>query len=65
LYEQLADRARRNDARGEAVLGTPVIHTEIMECLEEQRDMNGAVHATDASLGVSSYPSLSAMEFYT
>lgn len=42
LYEQLADRARRNDARGEAVLGTPVIHTEILECLEEKRDMNGS-----------------------
>lgn len=36
LYEQLADQARRDEARGEAVMGTPVIHTEIMESLEVQ-----------------------------
>src|SRR5690349_22804057 len=34
LYEQLADKARCEDARAEVVLGTPVIHAEIMECLE-------------------------------
>ena len=35
LYERLADEARHNDARGEAAMGTPVIHAEIMACLEK------------------------------
>src|SRR5689334_4992731 len=41
LYEQLADKARRQDAHDEVVLGTPVIHAEIMECLEMEPDTNG------------------------
>ncbi len=41
LYEHLADQARHDDARGEAVMGTPIIQAEIMECLEENRDTNG------------------------
>jgi low affinity Fe/Cu permease len=41
LYEQLADKARRENARGEAVMGTPIIHAEIMECLEVKPDTNG------------------------
>jgi low affinity Fe/Cu permease len=48
LYEQLADKARHEDARDEVVLGTPVIHTEIMECLEVKPDTNGHSHAPDA-----------------
>ncbi len=37
LYEQLADKARCQDAQREAVLGTPIIHTEILECLEVRK----------------------------
>jgi low affinity Fe/Cu permease len=35
LYEQLAQQARRDEAHGEAAMGTPVIQAE-MECLEEK-----------------------------
>jgi low affinity Fe/Cu permease len=42
LYRQLADQARREDTRGEAAIGTPMIHAEIMDCLEEKRDTNGS-----------------------
>ena len=36
LYEQLADEARRDAARGEAAMGTPVLHTGMGEPLEVQ-----------------------------
>lgn len=39
LYEQLADKARCEDALGEAVVGTPTIADEIMECIEEKTGM--------------------------
>lgn len=42
LYRRLADQARREDTRGEAAIGTPMIHAEIMDCLEEKRDTNGS-----------------------
>jgi low affinity Fe/Cu permease len=36
LYEQLADEARRGGGPGEAAMGTPIIHPEIVECFEEK-----------------------------
>lgn len=36
LYEELADQARRDEARGEAATGTPIIHDDIMECVEKK-----------------------------
>jgi low affinity Fe/Cu permease len=40
LYEELADKARQESARGEAVMGTPIIDTKIRECLEEEGTEN-------------------------
>lgn len=41
LYEQLADQARRDEARGEASTGTPIIHADTIECLQVNLSEDG------------------------